>query len=439
MKSKVFKVFVIIAAAVFGIEIIYQVYLKLSFPYETTVAQSYSLSNIINAKGIIFKDEKVIKPSAQGNVNYLFENGAKVAKGAQVAQIYQNKNDVLATEQINKIDQKIARLNDVQAELKSQSIDADTVQKGIYLTYQNILNALNKGDFTTIADSKEELIYLFNEKQIVTGQSDNIEDAKSKLQAQKAELQKSISSVPQYISSDVSGYFVDSVDGYEDKYTLESAKNITKDALKQEINAQSTAGGSDSSDSSDTSDSSGQTVSSDSSESSSSSSVSNAENGICKVIENPVLKFETIVDSKSMANVKLNKSYKLTFKGSENETDAVLTRLDINNNEDDGVAEFEITDISQDTAPMRFVDCDITIDSNEGLKVPKTAIRENDNGEAGVYVANNISMKFKKIDIVFENEDSVLSAVHSSDSGYLANFDNIIVQGADLYDGKYLR
>lgn len=406
MKSNIIKIIIIIIALVLAMGTGYQTIRNLTSSYKTRIAEEKELENSIQVKGIIYKDEQVLTSNNHGVVNYLYSNGAKVAANSKIAEIYNNSNDVTATEQIKKIDKKISKLEQAKTQATSQFSDISVIQKDIYNNYGRILNLINKNNFLSIEDLKENITFLFNEKQMIIGQSGNLESTKKSLEDEKNNLLKSISSTPQVIKTPISGYFADSVDGFEDKYTLNSASSLKKDELINNI---------------------------------SSAENNTPSNGVGKIIKNPKLLFETIVNSKSMANVKIGKTCTLDFSDLGVKVEGTLTRLDINNNEYDGMAEFEINDIKENLANARMVNCNIIIDKNLGLEVPKSAIRQNDKGEAGVYIVHGVSMQFKKVDIIFENENYILSKLHTTDKDYLATYESVIIEGKDLYDNKTIK
>ena len=70
------------------------------------------------------------------------------------------------------------------------------------------------------------------------------------------------------------------------------------------------------------------------------------------------------------------------------------------------------------------------------MKVNNKAIREL-NGEKGVYVQRGNLIQFRKINIITSAEEySIVECV--MDSSYLQQYDTIITEGVDLYDGKVI-
>ena len=77
----------------------------------------------------------------------------------------------------------------------------------------------------------------------------------------------------------------------------------------------------------------------------------------------------------------------------------------------------------------------ISFRNYKGLRISQKALRILD-GEKGVYVKSGYSVKFKKVDILYTGLDYYLCQIQYGSSDQLSLFDEVIVEGTDLYDGK---
>ena len=90
--------------------------------------------------------------------------------------------------------------------------------------------------------------------------------------------------------------------------------------------------------------------------------------------------------------------------------------------------------MNRDVANLRIEDIEIITDSFTGIRINNKAIREVD-GAKGVYVKRGNIIQFKKINIISSSEEySIVEKV--DDSSYVRQYDTIITEGVDLYDGK---
>ena len=73
----------------------------------------------------------------------------------------------------------------------------------------------------------------------------------------------------------------------------------------------------------------------------------------------------------------------------------------------------------------------------DGVYVPREAVRFNALGEKGVYVKLGQGIVFKKLDVVYEGDNYLLSA-NSGDPEYVLLYDDIIVDGISKKDEAYI-
>ena len=90
----------------------------------------------------------------------------------------------------------------------------------------------------------------------------------------------------------------------------------------------------------------------------------------------------------------------------------------------------------------RVQTAEILVTTYNGLKIPKEALRFPDN-QMGVYVLLGDKMYFRKVDVIYETTDYVLSRTYykgdPDGAEFVKLYDTIIVKGKDLYDQKLLR
>ena len=80
----------------------------------------------------------------------------------------------------------------------------------------------------------------------------------------------------------------------------------------------------------------------------------------------------------------------------------------------------------------------MTVVSREysGLKVPKKALRVVD-GQKGVYIVKGMQAKFVPVEILYSTDNMMICNKLDAD-GQLRLYDQVIVKGRNLYDGKII-
>ena len=88
---------------------------------------------------------------------------------------------------------------------------------------------------------------------------------------------------------------------------------------------------------------------------------------------------------------------------------------------------------------MRQQSADIVFTSYAGLRVPKEAIRVDEDGQVGVYILEGSNASWKSVNILHDNGETYVVELDQSSVNNLWPGDEIIVTGRDLYDGKVVR
>ena len=85
---------------------------------------------------------------------------------------------------------------------------------------------------------------------------------------------------------------------------------------------------------------------------------------------------------------------------------------------------------------LRQQSADVVFNSYSGLRVPKDAVRVDENGRTGVYILEGAVARWKTIEILHDNGESYVVTLDKSSTNNLWPGDEIIVGAKDLYDGK---
>jgi len=114
-----------------------------------------------------------------------------------------------------------------------------------------------------------------------------------------------------------------------------------------------------------------------------------------------------------------------------------VEKINLSADGDEATIIFSSNQMSKDIASMR--QSKITIIKNEykGLKISNKALRVV-NGETGVFVVSGIQAKFVQVDVIYQDDEYAICELNVSDSDKLRLYDEIIVKGKNLYDGKII-
>ena len=88
---------------------------------------------------------------------------------------------------------------------------------------------------------------------------------------------------------------------------------------------------------------------------------------------------------------------------------------------------------------LRKQSASVVMATYEGLKVPKDAVRVDEEGNLGVYVITGMYSEFKEIDVLYETEDYYIVDTDPTTTRSLLVYDLIIVNGKGLANGKVIQ
>jgi hypothetical protein len=95
-----------------------------------------------------------------------------------------------------------------------------------------------------------------------------------------------------------------------------------------------------------------------------------------------------------------------------------------------------------DIIALRERAASVIFQSEEGIRVPKKALRAQEDGSVGVYTVTAFQAEFKPVKVVAEDGDDYLVKADpkdSKDKHILRSGDEVIITAAELYEGKVVR
>ena len=98
----------------------------------------------------------------------------------------------------------------------------------------------------------------------------------------------------------------------------------------------------------------------------------------------------------------------------------------------------EIGDSIKNAYCNRVSEIEIIKQAHSGLQIPSVALRFSDKNEPGVYVNSNGTVKFRKVNVLYSN-DEVAIVENSADSGTIRMYDSVILDRDGIYEGKLVK
>ncbi len=319
----------------------------------TKVLENEMTDMKISRKCLIVRDEYLLKSDTNGEVNLLVDEGERVTKLQEVANVYNNVDRNIDAN-ISSLDEEIEKLKNGEVNLSKNEIS--NFNEKIEFVFNEIQVDLLVSDYSNIKEYKETLDnYLSDKNKLLNNGIDSVKLASKEEQKKILEKQRS-SNVATYYSS-MAGIISFKFDGNEEKYNFSNLDEITKSDIEKENNKYEDV----------------------------SSNLKEVKDGsvLLRIINNYDAYIVTYVSEDESKNFEENQSIKLD--SGDNEIEATVYKVYEEN--DNFIAIFKINNQNMGIYDTRVKEFDIIYKQIEGLKIPKSSIKIVDNKE-GVYVIN---------------------------------------------------
>lgn len=392
----------IIAAIV--IYLICSAWMGMRDPYEFTVAYTDTMETSVDTSGWVVRSEVAIT-SGEGMVQLKREEGEKVGKGQELAVVYQDESYVEKQEELLQTQSDLSAL---QYATYDQSPSGVILDDQMLTAMTDLRTAASSGNYTSLSEQTETYRKLVLRREFLVSSEATaaMTQAANDLQAKYNELQNGQAQATT-VTAPASGSFSSYVDGYESLLTPDSLEGLSPkdlDAFSQ-LSPQT-----------DT-------------------------NCLGKLVTNVAWYYAITVPGDVIGRFSVGGSVDVFFNSLSQtlpmEVDSVgevqqgRAVVILRSTQNDTQAE----DLRQESGRVIFY-------SSEGIRVPKEALRINEDGERGVYVVVSQKARFRPVEILAEDDTSYLvkaAPTNEEDSRILKEGDEIVLAAEELTDGKVVR
>ncbi len=391
---------------------------SLTNPFTTTVAYQDTLDVGLELTGVVVREEETLSGSSD-IVNVVADEGARVAVGEVVAQLYQSSSDLESQEELTALEQELEQLNEI---LSSSALgDAVDLEEQILQSILEIRGQAVNGELSSLENNASTLRTLMfqyalanassEDSDLADALSQSIEELEEEIKVLSAQTGSSTST----LTSASSGLFSQIVDGLELTLTPESLLTMSPSRLEQALSAPAST-----------------------------------DNLVGKVVTGDSWYFAACVDEEEAEQLDEGEDVLLAFSsGLSLEISMEVEQL--------GQAEEgrQVLVLSSnrnlaDVLTLREQTVELILERYEGIRVPQKALRieeettvDEDTGESvsvqvtGVYTVVGAQAQFNPVEIVATGSDYYLVTAATEDIEHtLRAGDEVIVKASGLYDGK---
>lgn len=378
--------------------IIVQLYVILGREYKTEIAVMYTMADSVELSGFVMFD--ALNVSGEGNLGYLVEDGERVSEGAVIAEKYTDDSQSAAREQLIRLQNNIDLLTKSQ---NSAGSDLTLLTTQTKTALYNLLDQLDTASYSGMQDAEWEFLLAQNRLQISTGQSSGFQSTVAELEAERDAVAAQLQGLETIIAEE-NGYFISSASAMPLDLEEQTLQDATPAQLQELLNqgvptsTASLAG---------------------------------------RIVKGFSWRFYTVCDLDTAERFDGVTDVHISVPGKEDTPlDATVSSVDID--EEAGLAKIviECQTINSDVLRLGQENAQIDLETYQGIRIDKNALHIVD-GEKGVYVKYGDLQRFRKIQILYEDENYMLVPADGAVGGdsEVRLYDEIIVEGSNLQDG----
>ena len=365
--------------------------------YTTETATVYSSAEKVTFNGVYIRNETVVSGGKSGVLSYPSSDGSKVAKDSVVAYVYKSANDIYINQQIESLKNEVEILKKEQSPGTTVVAQPEFISSLIDEKYRTITTLTARNDLSSLRSESDDFQMLTGIYQIVIGEETDYNDRIEQLEKQIKLLEAKQNNPIDIITVPNSGYFISYVDGYEDILSTDKLSSITADDIKEVIKNDGY------------------------------NAAKVSKKAVGKIVDDYEWDLVGIVNPKD-ASFNPGKEVKVKLSSTPDLLTAKIADVIETDDPEECVIVLSCEKLNFNLVQYRTERVEIILDDFNGIKVPREAVRFNKNNEKGVYVLLGQRIAFKKVDVIYECDEYLLSAI-TSDTSYISVYEDIILSG----------
>ena len=406
MKRKIpwFQITSVVLSIIVISYIVYNAFAYSYSPIDTQrLTEETTIEETIDFKGFALRDEKIIDTSASGTVIPLAHDGKRVANGDNIAVVCQNDDQAAAYTKLESLKHELERYKNINDPDGTQELSADKLNTKISDAYDDIMDAVTTGAYDELPDALTAYADKCATKQILT---DGSIDLSAKLTSLENEIAALTAQNINYssVKAPKSGYYINTIDGYESALSYKDALSLTSQQIESALNAEPAA-------------------------------VSG--NSLGKIVES--YKWYIVGETESQNSSYFKKGAKITVNFPKEGVNHVTMLVEKADTQGDKITVVLSCSLMDETfANMRTEDMQIVTKSHMGYRVPSNVIRFDEDNNTGIYVLRGKIITFIPVEIIYTEDDFAIISSSSSNGKSVRLYDEVIIKGKDLEDGKVI-
>ncbi len=411
MKDWLKRLGVLLLAVFLLVYVGYQIFQVLYSNVTVETVSAYSVYDTVETQAIAIRNETLVE--ADVGENYLFytlDNGNRVSKNGTIAQLYADEETAGLQQQLQVLDGEISLLESAQTLASGNYSGLEAIEQQLSMQLQDIAVYVNGQGTEELRTLRAQLLTLMNKRQVIVGAVSGFEDKLAALRAERNALASRVSSSNGTVQAPVSGYFIDRADGYETYFTANDTDMaaLTAEEIQEALKT----------------------------------SPERPHNCVGKISSDYYWYLACSIDSQKAASLEVGDALnvRLPFVTAEIIPTKVLA---VNQGADNRSALIlKCSLMSERLSGIRLESVQLLLEEFSGLRLPDKALHFDKDNRTGAFVRMGTTVTFRYVDVLYHNEKdkySICAIPQTTDKTYVQLYDDVIVEGKDLYDGKVVQ
>ena len=412
---------VVLVGAVALLYIIAQTIYAFSNHYVTVSATRVTVEDSIECAGIFIRDEMLADQVTSQTVKHLVSTGERVKKQSQLAVVYAGESALETSQELEQLEEEVALL---RAALRSAGDFSDTARldQQLTTTMRTLSAQVRDGIVTDARDTADSLREQSLRRAAGSLETEALSAELEALERRRDSLSSQVSGQTRSILSPATGYFSETIDGYEGILTKELLETLSYEELVEIMEADRPAAA--------------------------------QEQALGKIVRGFSWYFAVPLEMADARRVRAGSRVKVRFSQTGEAVDASVYAIRKSDDEEHALVILSGDRFSASIVSLREQEIDLILGTYTGLKVPKEAVRvstetqtaedgtETVTSKIGVYIMSGSFARFKEISQIYEADTYYVVRQEVNTVGAnnaLVMQDLIIVQGKEIEDRKVLK
>lgn len=383
--------YVLSAVLAFGI-IVYAAYHligRFSPGLELVDAVPATMSKTVSGYAYIMRDETPVYATDVygGSVAPAVRDGAHVPLYGKLADVYANSSPD-TEKRLGELDEQIALLEKNRSENRSVQ-SAAGLDSDIYNELYTIRSHCEDGDYADALALRTELLVSIKKRAVLTGEITDYDSEIAMLEGEKASLKANLGANLGAVYSTSAGYFFSDYDGYGNVFSSKYIDSMTFDDFMRMTETDPETG-----------------------------------TGLCigTIVSDYKWYIACLMDKTDAAPLADRYSCEVTFRYSGKTLDMDIYRIVSETPGERAVVVLECGKMPVNFDYTRMQPVDIVTETYTGYEIPSSAVRVV-GGFRGVYVKNEVTIEFRRINILYEEDGKILCSGKPDSLKYETNPD----------------